>query len=158
MSEPIQKSRSGSQRRQASEQIKINCTPAERAQILALAASHGQSPAALCKNTLLKIPLPPASRKINDRLIAKFLAASATLADPLRQIRVQLDNIGDNFNQLVRYAHMDRLMAASIIAAQKDIADIIPRLLEAIGDLHELRTAGMQAVGAERLPRDEKEP
>ena len=154
--------RSGSQTRKASEQIKINCTPAQKAQILAIADAQGQSPAALCLNALLGTPLPPRrAAKINYGLMAKFLAANATSVDALKERDGHAGKAENNLNQV---AHQLNAGAAPmriiniVETALEEVRAERQHIRDAIRDIQELRTAGLQALGEERLPKEGEQP
>jgi hypothetical protein len=155
------KSRSGSENRDTTAKRSARFTPEEDAAIEARCQALGCSFAGMVRHDSLgqDAKAPPRRRQpdLDSVLMAQFLAAAARVADPLRALQVEIGNIGSNINQLTRYAHMDRLMAASIITAQHELSGALTRLTEALDDVKELRTAGLQAVGQERLPREHKD-
>jgi hypothetical protein len=145
MSEPVQKSRSGSQRRQASEQIKINCTGEQKEKLLAIAQAHGQSPAALCLKTLLGLPLPRVRMpRLNEGLFAKALARLAALT-------AELNKHGSNLNQLTHYINAER----PVSTLERALAACLDREEELQREVLELRALFMQAMDGERLPRND---
>lgn len=158
MPEDDTKARSGSETRDTTARRSARFTPEEDAAIEARCQALGCSFAGMVRHDSLGQTAKPAPQrrqpKVNSALMARFLAAAAAVADPLKALKIEIANIGSNVNQLTRYAHMDRLMAASIITAQKELSDALHRLTDAMEDIKELRTAGLQAVGQERLPRD----
>jgi hypothetical protein len=54
--------RSGSQKRRTTARIAINCTPAQKAEILKKIDATGLSPSAMCLAVLLDVPLPARRR------------------------------------------------------------------------------------------------
>lgn len=134
---------SGSQKRKTTAQIKVNCTPEQKAAIIGKANDAGYSPAAFCLNALLKTPLPPRSRPTLDD------QAISLLSREMGNISGLLGKAGSNLNQLTKYANMDRWLANLI-------AEAIQENKAAQRELLEWRTAFMHATGAERnrKPKD----
>jgi hypothetical protein len=148
---------SGSENRQRAKIIPVRVNAQEYALIRKVADATGQSAAALVRSALARIPLPRTRLpKAVDKLVARFLAGSARVADPLWAIDANLGKIGSNINQLTHYAHMDRVMGASIMSALAEFNEISARVKEALADVNELRTEGMQALGLE--PPNHKGP
>jgi hypothetical protein len=120
-------SRSGSQKRRLTDQIKVACTPEQKAKVQAIASKRGHSASALCLNTLLGTPLTPAVRSptANAKAIALVLG--------------QLGKIGSNINQIAYHLNAGRpgdRMEGTIE--------------EALRDLMEMRLACLQCLGFER--------
>lgn len=149
-------SRSGSQTRRASEQIKLNATKEQKEKVQELAAARGQSPAALALNALLGIPLPRSRRpKVDDKAMARYLAELAKVRDRLRTVEAELGKSGSNLNQIAHRLNAGRpteRMTGAIEAALADHQDALSGLAEAVRDLLEQRTLGMQALGLEKDP------
>jgi hypothetical protein len=122
-----------SQKRKTTAQVKVNCTPEQKAVILERADAAGYSPAAICLHVLLDTPLPKRRRPIvNEKL--------------LMQVFGELGKIGSNINQIAYHLNAGRP------------GDVTEGSIEsALRDLDQWRTAIMQAVGAERnrKPRDQ---
>jgi hypothetical protein len=121
---------SGSQKRRTTAQIKVNCTPDQKAAIADKADATGYSPAAICLNALLNTPLPARRRpSVNTELLAKTLG--------------ELGKIGSNINQIAHHLNAGRP------------GDRVEGSLEAaLADLLEWRGALMQALGYERVRKD----
>jgi hypothetical protein len=120
------KGRSGSQKRKARAQVKVNCTPEQKAAIAEIADATGLSSAAMCLHVLLHEPFPKRHRPaVDTKLLAKVLA--------------ELGKIGSNINQIAYHLNAGRpgeVMEGSVESA--------------LSELLEWRTALMQALGAER--------
>src|ERR1039457_5534584 len=72
---------SGSQKRKVTARIAVNCTPAQKAAIMAKIDATGLSPSAMCLAVLLDVPLPPRRRpSVDTVLLAKVLSELAFLA------------------------------------------------------------------------------
>jgi hypothetical protein len=113
---------SGSQKRKTTAQIKVNCTPAQKAAILEKADQTGLSPAAICLAVLVDVPLPKRRRpSSNVNQIAYMLNANTAPERIMNLIETGLQE------------HRDAQ------AKHQDILD----------DLHELRTMAMEALGYE---------
>lgn len=147
------KSRSGSQRRRASKRIAINCTPEDHAAIARLAEGHGQSPSALALHALLAMPLPRSRRpRADDGLMRIFFVELARARDALKPIDAGLGKSGSNLNQIAHILNADRPPATVMNILQSALQehfDVLQELGQAIRDLQELRTAGMNAMGLE---------
>ena len=119
-------STSGSQKRKVTARIAVNCTPAQKAAIMAKIDATGLSPSAMCLAVLLDVPLPPRRRpSVDTVLLAKVLA--------------ELGKIGSNINQIAYHLNAGRP------------GDVTEGSIEAaLRDLLEWRTALMQALGYER--------
>ncbi|MGA2607210.1 MAG: hypothetical protein ABSH01_07100 [Terriglobia bacterium] len=150
------RSRSGSQRRRTTKRVKVNCTPAHHAALCTMAEAHGQSLSALTLNALLKIPLPRTRRaKAVDKLMMQFFAELARARDALKSSETELGKSGSNLNQIAHVLNTDRpperimnLLEATLQAHQ----EVIQEHNQAVRDLEELRTAGMNAIGLELTP------
>jgi Bacterial mobilisation protein (MobC) len=148
---------SGSENRQRTKIIPVRVNAEEYALITKVANATGQSAAALVRSALARIPLPRTRLpKAVDKLVARFLGGAAKVADPLWALDAQLGKIGSNINQLTHYAHMDRVMEASIMSALAEFNEASARVKEALRDVDELRTEGMHVLGLE--PPNHKGP
>jgi hypothetical protein len=127
--------RSGSQKRRTTARIAINCTPAQKAEILKKIDATGLSPSAMCLAVLLDVPLPARRRpSVDTQLLAKVLA--------------ELGKIGSNINQIAhRYNITEGRPSGNIEGA----------LETALNELLEWRMALMQALGYERNRKEPKE-
>jgi hypothetical protein len=147
------RSRSGSQRRRASKRIAVNCTPEDHAAITTLADGHGQSPSALVLNTLLATPLPRTRRpRADDDLMRQFFSNLARARDALKPVEAELGKSGSNLNQIAHVLNADRPPQTVMNILQTNLEEHFEALRElgqAIRDLEELRTAGMNAMGLE---------
>jgi len=123
---------SGSQKRQLTARIAVNCTPKQKAGIVAKCAA-GYSPSAFVLNILLGLPLPERRHPdVDTQLLAKVLA--------------ELGKIGSNINQIAHHLNAGRpgdVMEGSVDAA--------------MNELLEWRMALMQALGYERNRKEPKQ-
>ena len=89
--------------RRAGRVIKFRVSDAERAEAQRRAASQGLTVSAHFRAAGLGSP-PPRTRqpRVDNVAVARILAE-------LQRIRTDLAPIGNNLNQLTRYAHMDRI-------------------------------------------------
>ncbi len=118
--------RSGSQKRRTTARIAINCTPAQKAEILKKIDATGLSPSAICLAVLLDVPLPARRRpSVDTQLLAKVLA--------------ELGKIGSNINQIAYHLNAGR---------PGDVTE--GSIQAALTELLEWRTALMQSLGYER--------
>ncbi len=118
--------RSGSQKRQTTARIAINCTPAQKAEITKKIDATGLSPSAMCLAVLLDVPLPSRRRpSVDTQLLAKVLA--------------ELGKIGSNINQIAYHLNAGR---------PGDVTE--GSIQAAMNELLEWRSALMQALGLER--------
>ena len=124
---------SGSNKRQRTEYLRARVTPEEKRIILEKAKAHGGISQLFRVAVLNARPRPS---QVDQESFAKILAL-------LGDIQTTLAGAANNLNQLTHYAHMDRLMPGSIIAALDDIR-------ETQRDLREYRTVLMNALGFER--------
>jgi hypothetical protein len=124
---------SGSQKRKLTARIAVNCTPKQKAIIVAKCDAAGYSPSAFVLNILLGLPLP--SRRhpsVDTQMLAKVLA--------------ELGKIGSNINQIAHHLNAGRpgdVMEGSVDAA--------------MNELLEWRMALMQALGYERNRKEPKQ-
>ena len=118
--------RSGSQKRRTTARIAINCTPAQKAEIMKKIDATGLSPSAMCLAVLLDVPLPARRRpSVDTQLLAKVLA--------------ELGKIGSNINQIAYHLNAGR---------PGDVTE--GSIQAALTELLEWRTALMQSLGYER--------
>ena len=118
--------RSGSQKRKTTARIAINCTPAQKAEIMKKIDATGLSPSAMCLAVLLDVPLPARRRpSVDTQLLAKVLA--------------ELGKIGSNINQIAYHLNAGR---------PGDVTE--GSIQAALAELLEWRTALMQSLGYER--------
>jgi hypothetical protein len=118
--------RSGSQKRRTTARIAVNCTPAQKAEILKKIDATGLSPSAMCLAVLLDVPLPARRRpSVDTQLLAKVLA--------------ELGKIGSNINQIAYHLNAGR---------PGDVTE--GSIQAALTELLEWRTALMQSLGYER--------
>lgn len=118
--------RSGSQKRRTTARIAVNCTPAQKAEILKKIDATGLSPSAMCLAVLLDVPLPVRRRpSVDTQLLAKVLA--------------ELGKIGSNINQIAYHLNAGR---------PGDVTE--GSIQAALAELLEWRTALMQSLGYER--------
>jgi Bacterial mobilisation protein (MobC) len=136
--------RSGSQMRRASAQIKVNCTPEQKAAITAKARALRQSSSAICLHVLLNEPWPPALHsRLDEQNLARFLFAAGQYKNALKALQGEIGKLGNNLNQLTRYAHLDRLMGDSVRVAQQDLSGIVQRVQECLEDCTEMRAMAL---------------
>ena len=117
---------SGSQKRKLTARIAVNCTPKQKATIVAKCDAAGYSPSAFVLNILLGLPLP--SRRhpsVDTQMLAKVLA--------------ELGKIGSNINQIAHHLNAGR---------PGDVTE--GSIQAALAELLEWRTALMQSLGYER--------
>ena len=118
--------RSGSQKRRTTARIAVNCTPAQKAEIMKKIDATGLSPSAMCLAVLLDVPLPARRRpSVDTQLLAKVLA--------------ELGKIGSNINQIAYHLNAGR---------PGDVTE--GSIQAALTELLEWRTALMQSLGYER--------
>jgi len=118
--------RSGSQKRRTTARIAINCTPAQKAEIMKKIDATGLSPSAMCLAVLLDVPLPARRRpSVDTQLLAKVLA--------------ELGKIGSNINQIAYHLNAGRPGDATEGSIQAAMTELL-----------EWRTALMQSLGYER--------
>ena len=118
--------RSGSQKRRTTARIAINCTPAQKSEIMKKIDATGLSPSAMCLAVLLDVPLPARRRpSVDTQLLAKVLA--------------ELGKIGSNINQIAYHLNAGR---------PGDVTE--GSIQAALTELLEWRTALMQSLGYER--------
>ena len=118
--------RSGSQKRKTTARIAVNCTPAQKAEIMKKIDATGLSPSAMCLAVLLDVPLPARRRpSVDTQLLAKVLA--------------ELGKIGSNINQIAYHLNAGR---------PGDVTE--GSIQAALTELLEWRTALMQSLGYER--------
>ena len=147
--------RSGSQKRKTTARIAINCTPAQKDEIVEKARAFELSTSAICLNMLLDAPLPRRRRQptVNDKALATYVAATAKVADEWRAARAEMGKQGSNLNQI---AHMlnagtDPGRISNIArTAIEEISALTATLDRALdGDLKELRTIATEVWGLE---------
>lgn len=118
--------RSGSQKRRTTARIAVNCTPAQKAEIMKKIDATGLSPSAMCLAVLLDVPLPSRRRpSVDTQLLAKVLA--------------ELGKIGSNINQIAYHLNAGR---------PGDVTE--GSIQAALAELLEWRSALMQSLGYER--------
>lgn len=146
--------RSGSQKRKVTARIAINCTPTQKAAILAKAKDAGLSPTAICLAMLLDAPLPKRRNPaINNNAITHYLANTAKVADALTAQTKAMGKPGSNLNQ-VAYMLNANTAPERIIniteSAIREFRELMETYRQAAEDLKELRVMGMNALGLER--------
>jgi hypothetical protein len=147
------KKRSGSERRRATVQRNLRFTPAHHAALCKLAEANGQSLTALTLNALLNVPLPRARLpRVNDKLMQRFFAEIARARDAIKSSEAELGKSGSNLNQIAHVLNTDRpperimnLLEATLQAH----LEVLQEHQQAVRDLEELRTVGMNAMGLE---------
>src|ERR1039457_3564597 len=83
---------SGSQKRKVTARIAVNCTPAQKAAIMAKIDATGLSPSAMCLAVLRDVPLPPRRRpSVDTVLLAKILAELGKIGSNINQIAYHLN-------------------------------------------------------------------
>jgi hypothetical protein len=147
------KNRSGSEKRQATEQVNMRLTPAQHAALSKLAEASGQSLPALVLHTLLAIPLPRKRHpRADDGLMRQFFTELARARDALKPAEAELGKSGSNLNQITHVLNTDRAPESVMNILQSTLqahADVLRQFGQVIRDLEELRTAGMNAMGLE---------
>ena len=147
------KNRSGSEKRQATEQLNMRFTPAQHAALSKLAEASGQSLPALVLHTLLAIPLPRIRRpRAENERMRQFFTELARARDALKPIEAELGKSGSNLNQITHVLNTDRAPESvmNILNATLQVhLEVLQQLDQAVRDLLELRTAGMNAMGLE---------
>ena len=146
--------RSGSQKRKVSARIAINCTPEQKAAILAKAKDAGLSPTAICLAMLLDAPLPTRRNPaINNEAMTHYLANTATLSDKLTAFLAEMGKSGSNLNQIAYMLNAGTDPARIMNIVETGIVNhlaLVSECKEGLGDLKEIRTMGMNALGLER--------
>jgi hypothetical protein len=147
---------SGSQKRQTTARIAVNCTPAQKAAIAAKSAATGLSPSALCLAVMLDAPLPVRRRNptVNQQAMTRYFGNTAKLSDALRDQLAELGKSGSNLNQIAYMLNSGTAparIAALTEAAIQEHRTLIETCQAAMEDLKELRTMGMDALGLEQL-------
>ena len=91
---------SGSQKRQTTARIAVNCTPAQKAAIAAKSAATGLSPSALCLAVMLDAPLPVRRRNptVNQQAMTRYFGNTAK--GPGRDRHWRCSSIGWTPNRL----------------------------------------------------------
>ena len=145
---------SGSQKRKVTARIAVNCTPDQKAAIMEKVDAAGLSPSAMCLAVLLDVPLPKRHRpSINDKAMKAYLNANGKLADALWAILAELGKSGSNLNQIA-YMLNANTAPARIMNIIEGVAEehrvLAAKCKEALDDMDELRTIGMQLSGSER--------
>ncbi len=145
--------RSGSQRRRATKRATVNCTPDQNATLRKLAQAHGQSVSALALKALLDVPLPRARySRVDDELMRQFFVEIARARDVLKPSEAELGKAGSNLNQIARVLNADRAPESVMNILQATLQaheEVVQEHKQAVRDLEELRTAGMNAMGLE---------
>ena len=147
------KRRSGSEKRQATVQRNMRFTPAQHDALCKLAEARGQSASALVLHTLLGIPLPRTRHpKADDELMRQFFTEIARARDALKPLEAELGKSGSNLNQITHVLNTDRIPESVmniLHAALQAHFDALQHIDQAVRDLLELRTAGMNSMGLE---------
>jgi hypothetical protein len=145
--------RSGSQKRRVTARIAVNCTPAQKSAILKKTAAGGVSPSALALNSMLDAPMRRTrSPRADDALMRQFFTELARARDALKPIEAELGKSGSNLNQITHVLNTDRAPESvmNILNATLEAHhDVLQHLDQAVRDLLELRTAGMNTMGLE---------
>lgn len=103
VTQPVRKTRSGSQRRQRAKLAGMACTAEERAQLEAAAERAGLTVSAYMRHQCLGTPGPRAVRRPPVERAA------------LAQLLAQLGKVGSNLNQIARALNSDRQVLPSDI-------------------------------------------
>lgn len=144
---------SGSQKRKTTARIAVNCTPEQKASIVARAGEVGLSPSAICLAMMLDAPLPRhRNPAINDQALMRAIAAHAKLADALRELVAALGKPGSNLNQVAYMLNANTAPARIINITESAIADHVELVAECrrtLETVYELRTMTMDAWGLE---------
>jgi hypothetical protein len=145
---------SGSQKRKTTAQIKVNCTPAQKASIIKKADAAGLSPAAICLAMLADAPLPKRRHQptVNDKALGAYLAATAQVKDALKNSLAELGKSGSNLNQIAYMLNANTAPARIINIIESAVNEhnaLVARHEAASKDLDELRTMAMNALGLE---------
>ena len=154
--EVLMKKRSGSEKRRATVQRNLRFTPAQNAALCKLAEAHGQSLSALALNALLNLPLPRVHHpRVDDKLMRQFFVEISRARDALKPSEAELGKSGSNLNQITHVLNTDRAPESVmniLEAALQAHLEVLQEHKQAVRDLEELRTAGMNTMGLE-LPR-----
>ncbi len=147
---------SGSQKRQVTARIAVNCTPAQKAAIMSKSTATGLSPSALCLAVMLDAPLPVRRRNptVNQQAMTRYFGHTAKLSDALRDQLAELGKSGSNLNQIAYMLNSGTAparIAALTEAAIQEHRTLVETCQAAMEDLKELRTMGMDALGLEQL-------
>jgi hypothetical protein len=114
---------SGSQKRKLTARIAVNCTPKQKAIIVAKCDAAGYSPSAFVLNILLGLPLPARRHpSVDTQMLAKVLA--------------ELGKIGSNINQIAHHLNSGRpgdVMEGSVDAAMNELLEWRMALMQALG-------------------------
>jgi hypothetical protein len=148
--------RSGSEKRQATEQINMRFTPAQHAALAKLAEARGQTLPALLLDTLLSVPLPRMRRpRSENERMRQFFTELARARDAMKPVEAELGKSGSNLNQITHVLNTDRAPESVmniLNATLQAHLEVLQQLDQAVRDLLELRTAGMNALGLELRP------
>ena len=154
--EVLMKKRSGSEKRRATVQRNLRFTPAQNAALCKLAEAHGQSLSALALNALLNVPLPRAHHpRVDDKLMGKFIFDLARARDALKPSEAELGKAGSNLNQIAHVLNTDRAPESVMNILEATLQahfEVLQEHKQAVRDLEELRTAGMNTMGLELRP------
>ena len=144
---------SGSQKRKTTARIAVNCTPEQKAKIVARAGEVGLSPSAICLAMMLDAPLPRhRNPTINDQALMRAIAAHAKLADAIRELIAALGKPGSNLNQVAYMLNANTAPTRIINITESAIADHVELVAECrrtLETVFELRTMTMDAWGLE---------
>ena len=130
-----------SEKRQRLLVVAARVTPAEKAKAEARAAPFGGT-SAMIRHFALDEPLP--RHALETEILAKLLLV-------WQGFRGEFGHSMSNLNQLTKYAHLDRVLVASISEAVEDMK-------RGIATLEELRLVTLQDMGYERKPKKAKPP
>jgi len=145
--------RSGSETRKSSARIYGRCTPQQKEQALAVAASHGLSLGGLFLQTILGVKAARQRRpRVDDKILARFLLELGRARDAIKLATAELGKSGSNLNQLAYYVNAGRppeTLSNMLQFAVQEQLEALGGLEEAVRDLAELRLLGLQALGLE---------
>jgi hypothetical protein len=148
--------RSGSEKRQATEQVNMRFTPAQHAALCKLAEARGQTLPALLLDTLLSVPLPRMRRpRAENERMRQFFTELARARDAMKPVEAELGKSGSNLNQITHVLNTDRAPESVMNILNATLQahfEVLQQLDQAVRDLLELRTAGMNALGLELRP------
>ena len=153
LGEVTMKKRSGSEKRRATVQRNLRFTPAQNEALCKLAEAHGHSLAALVVHKCLGDPLPRQRQpRANEQLLRQFYTECARTRDALKPTEAELGKSGSNLNQITHVLNTDRAPESVMNILESTLQahfEVLQLVAQAVRDLLELRTAGMNSIGLE---------
>jgi hypothetical protein len=146
-----------SQKRKLTARIAVNCTPDQKATIVARADNAGLSPSAICLAMMLDAPLPKGRRRRQptpqEKALTAYLAVAQNLTDALKASLAELGKSGSNLNQIAYMLNANTAPARIlniIESALEEYRALVKRHDEIFSDLDEIRTIANEVWPFER--------